>query len=1495
MASNNSKTPPSLSKCKTYEDWLKLIKIWCRFTDLPKNRQGSALVLSLENEALDAVLELDDEDIGKDNGVDVIIDRLNKLFKKDSTITKYQTLEAFETFKRPSTMSIQAFLNEFDKRLFKTKSFGTEMSDDILAYRLLKAANLSNHHEELIKATIPDLKYDLMKDQLKKTFSDASRQIPTKVEDVIVKTEETYLTEEMNQISFQENHGQTEQEYYPFRDSPSFQTHEHDQEAYYTRGNYRNYQHPNNRQYQTNQHSRQYQLTNRSRQLPPFNKQQIKRGKNPCDRNGIQLRCNVCESIYHMAQNCPEKRDIYHTQEIILFQSDYDHPDKLKNLSSETWNTALLDSGATNTVAGKEWYNCYIASLNDEAKKSIRHHKGINIYRFGDGKLFTALENVDIPIVLGSKSVTLNTDIVNSDIPLLLSKKSMKNADMTLDFKNDNAIVFGEPIKLISTESGHYAIPITSNNTLLHNIHTGTNSHFTLIATENSKSKHDIALKLHRQFAHPPSDRIIKLLNSAGEEWKNDDELKKLVRKVSDECKTCQIYKKTPSRPIVGLPMATKFQECVAMDLKFYKNKIILHLIDHATRLSASMFVKSKEPKEIVSALFKIWIQIYGAPTKFMSDNGGEFANDDFKDMCEAMNIYVKVTAAESPFSNGLVERHNMIIGNMLDKVLEDQQLDLDIALAWCINAKNSLANVHGFSPFQLVFGQNPNLPSTFSDKPPAHTPADTSNILVNNLSALHKARQAFIASENAEKIRRALSNNVRTSGDTKYVTGDKVYYKRINDRRWKGPGCVLGQDGQQVLVKHGSHYVRVHPCRLSLERSVVTAATTDEQLTDPTTKEQNNQHNQQQQTDTQEQQYENLDSDSDEENHIDSINPTDQNPYLNQNEDHTSTLSSTFLDKNQHQMQELSTSLERLSVDDNFENSNDKVKLKKGMKVQFKFNDSEQISSATILSRSGKATGMYKNAWNSQLNDGTIKSVDYDREVTSLELINKDNNVEEVYCSSIYLTELEKQVCEAKSKELNNWKQQNVYKEEKDAGQQCISVRWVITRKIVNGENITKARLCARGFEEIQDFPKDSPCCSRIGIRTLFTLIASNEWKIKSIDVKTAFLQGKEIERVIYLRPPKEVDTNNVWKLLKCVYRLGDASRYWYLRVREELINLGAHISSVDPGLFYWKQNSNLIGMLACHVDDMIWGGNQYFKENIIDSLKKTFKFGPEEVDTFTYIGIELKQDQNCNIIVNQDTYINSIQEISLPVDRMKDRKSPLTASENTLYRSAVGQLNWIAGISRPDISFSVCESSTKFANPTIADIHHVNKIIRNVKNSKSIIKFPKLDLKTTKIQLFTDASFNNLPNGGSQAGQIIFLTDSYNNCCPIYWNSSKIKRVVRSTIAAETLSLSDGCDVAIYANKLISEIVSPDGKMLEILAYTDNQSLYDAAHSMKQTLEKRLLVDISSIREMIERNEIKVTWIGKEKQLSDILTKAGVSSKGLLNILSNSKMIDL
>ena len=86
----------------------------------------------------------------------------------------------------------------------------------------------------------------------------------------------------------------------------------------------------------------------------------------------------------------------------------------------------------------------------------------------------------------------------------------------------------------------------------------------------------------------------------------------------------------------------------------------------------------------------------------------------------------------------------------------------------------------------------------------------------------MNKAREAFIQKESFEKLRRTYHHQIRPSNNVKYLTGDKLYYKRNQFREWKGPGTAIGQEGQQVLVKHGSVYIRVHPCRLMLERESV-------------------------------------------------------------------------------------------------------------------------------------------------------------------------------------------------------------------------------------------------------------------------------------------------------------------------------------------------------------------------------------------------------------------------------------------------------------------------------------------------------------------------------------------------------------------------------------------------------------------------------------------------------------------------------------------------
>ncbi|CAB4033253.1 uncharacterized protein LOC113019249 [Paramuricea clavata] len=78
----------------------------------------------------------------------------------------------------------------------------------------------------------------------------------------------------------------------------------------------------------------------------------------------------------------------------------------------------------------------------------------------------------------------------------------------------------------------------------------------------------------------------------------------------------------------------------------------------------------------------------------------------------------------------------------------------------------------------------------------------------------MYAAREAFVKAERSERIRRALRKNTRNT-DEVYKSGNKVYYKRPDETKWKGPGVVIGVEGPVVFVRHGGSLVRVHRCRL--------------------------------------------------------------------------------------------------------------------------------------------------------------------------------------------------------------------------------------------------------------------------------------------------------------------------------------------------------------------------------------------------------------------------------------------------------------------------------------------------------------------------------------------------------------------------------------------------------------------------------------------------------------------------------------------------------
>ena len=82
--------------------------------------------------------------------------------------------------------------------------------------------------------------------------------------------------------------------------------------------------------------------------------------------------------------------------------------------------------------------------------------------------------------------------------------------------------------------------------------------------------------------------------------------------------------------------------------------------------------------------------------------------------------------------------------------------------------------------------------------------------------------------------------------------------------------------------------------------------------------------------------------------------------------------------------------------------------------------------------------------------------------------------------------------VHDAKLCELKSWKSQHVYEEVDNKSQPCISVRWVIKPKVIDGRLSTKARLCAYGLQELQNFHTGSPTCTQESIRLAFAIISS-------------------------------------------------------------------------------------------------------------------------------------------------------------------------------------------------------------------------------------------------------------------------------------------------------------------------------------------------------------------------------------------------------------------
>ena len=200
------------------------------------------------------------------------------------------------------------------------------------------------------------------------------------------------------------------------------------------------------------------------------------------------------------------------------------------------------------------------------------------------------------------------------------------------------------------------------------------------------EERHKILIKLQRQFAHPPVKKFRSLQQDANL-WKDD--YTDLLEDIDRKCDLCKRYSKTPPIPVVGMPMATKFNENVAMDLKQWNGRWILLIIDMWSRYTISVFINRKRTSDVINALMQKCVGVFGIMGSIITDNGGEFSSDKMREVMSILNVKVIITAEESPFQNGLCERVHVVTGRMLLKLQEENEKpDGQTMLSWANMAK---------------------------------------------------------------------------------------------------------------------------------------------------------------------------------------------------------------------------------------------------------------------------------------------------------------------------------------------------------------------------------------------------------------------------------------------------------------------------------------------------------------------------------------------------------------------------------------------------------------------------------------------------------------------------------------------------------------------------------------------------------------------------------------------------------------------------------------
>jgi len=455
--------------------------------------------------------------------------------------------------------------------------------------------------------------------------------------------------------------------------------------------------------------------------------------------------------------------------------------------------------------------------------------------------------------------------------------------------------------------------------------------------------------------------------------------------------------------------------------------------------------------------------------------------------------------------------------------------------------------------------------------------------------------------------------------------------------------------------------------------------------------------------------------------------------------------------------------------------------------------------------------------------------------------------------------------------------------------GVKPIPNKWVFAKKKDNQGNITKykARLVAKGCSQRpgRDYEEThSPVVRLETLRALLAIAPGNKLFIQQMDVKGAYLNGT-LKETVYMRQPEgfEDGTGRVCLLIKPLYGLKQAGRAWNFELDMKLKKHGFTRLRTDSCV-YIKRNGEEISIIAVWVDDLLIFATT---QTIMDTTKNAIKSEWETTDMgepSKIVGLEFCFAKE-SITISQKLYIEELLKdhgmaqanpVGMPLDPhyvIGPNPEGSAGTRSNPYAVLLGELQYLANATRPDIAFAVNRMASYTANPSPQHMGTLKRILRYLAGTRDLGITYSGTSHSDDNNLFygyADAAYGNADDCKSTSGYVFIAGNG-----AITWKSKKQTTIALSSTEAEYIALSEAAREAMWLKQLYNELGFTQRSPILIKGDNDG-SIAMTKNPQFHKRSKHIEIRWHWIRDLVQNNDIIVESCRDPEQTADVLTKA-------------------